>query len=83
MDCISKKRCYDTPEQAEDALLGSHIRYNHSKNSGPINYYKCEHCGCYHLTSQGETNSALTSKNNKSKIKLAQEASYWEDKFRR
>ncbi|UII24175.1 hypothetical protein [Fulvivirga ligni] len=81
MDCISNKRCYDTAEQAEDALLRSHMQYQH--HQGPVNFYRCDYCHAYHLTSKGDVHNSLKSSDNKSKIKLGQEASYWEDKFKK
>ncbi|MGL1888273.1 MAG: hypothetical protein OCD76_17285 [Reichenbachiella sp.] len=78
--CVSGKRMFDTSEEAETALIENHIHFNHSKGSGPKNFYECRDCGCYHFTSQGELNSVIIDK--AEFIKSQQRSRSWEDKLR-
>lgn len=81
MNCISRKVCYDTREQAEDALLRARAQYA-SSHVGPVAVYHCPHCECYHLTSKGEESDVLQSKKTLQKINLQREADYWESKMK-
>ncbi|MEL7005882.1 MAG: hypothetical protein AAFN93_24610 [Bacteroidota bacterium] len=81
--CVTNKRCYDSREIAEEALIENRSRYHHSSKSGPINVYLCELCGCYHFTSKGEQSDILKSQESKKRIDLQREANFWESKSRR
>ena len=64
---------------AEDALLEANIKFNR----GPVGIYKCEDCGYYHLTSQGQMNEKLAKYLAAGKIKLQKEANDWTEKLKR
>lgn len=83
MKCSTHKVCYETREMAVEALIQNRSRYHHASNSGPLNVYQCDSCGLFHFTSKGPAHEALTSEENKKRIELGREASYWEDKYRR
>ncbi|WP_157493990.1 hypothetical protein [Fulvivirga imtechensis] len=82
MDCTTRKTCYNTKEQAEDALLRARAQYPSSSGAGPVAVYHCAYCSCYHLTSKGEVSDLLRSKNTRQKIDLQREANYWESKMK-
>ncbi len=82
MKCPSGKRSYETPEEAEEALIGTRINFHHENTSGPINIYKCEDCGEWHLTSRGTVNELLQSDEVLRKIKLERESREWERRLR-
>ncbi len=81
--CPTHKRCHATHELAEEALIGAHIAYNYGKGSRPVAVYKCDQCGQYHLTSQGEVNSRLQKMLDEGEIQKQKEANWWEGKFRK
>ena len=83
MKCISKKVCYSSKGQAEEALIYTRSKYSSGSRSGsgPVAVYLCPDCNYYHMTSKGEKSDVLTSEE-KNKIKLQQEAVYWNDKFK-
>ena len=83
MKCISGKTSYHTKEMAEEALIQHRSRHFHRLTSGPINVYQCDDCGEFHFTSKGPIHPLLQSEDIQKEIKLAQEASHWEGKFRR
>lgn len=78
MSCSSKKVCYNSAEEAKEALTQARAKYRH----GPVAFYKCEFCGLYHLTSKGEAHKNVDSEEEKERIRKEQEARFWEDKFR-
>lgn len=82
MKCQTGKVPYDNKEIALEALVQNWTRYNHTEGSGPTNVYQCEDCGSFHFTSRGPINEALTSKENLERIKLGNQAGFWEDKFK-
>ena len=53
--CSSKKKSYYTADEAEEALIRSHIRFH----KPAVSYYLCEICAQFHLTSRGETHPLL------------------------
>ena len=62
-DCSTKKIGYTSSNSAITALLELNLK----SIGGPINYYKCEICGQYHLTSKGPAIRELSkAKNNSS-----------------
>ena len=81
MKCRSGKRAYQTEQEAEEALLGVRINFYHDA-SGPVNYYLCEDCGSYHLTSTGTTHPMLDDEDVLARIKLERESQEWERKLR-
>lgn len=79
MECVSKKVCYTSPEEAKEALLQAHVKYRH----GPVSFYLCEFCGTYHLTSKKPTGDGdlLTSEETKEELKRKEEVQHWENHF--
>jgi len=82
MRCSSGKRAYTTETLANEALLQAHVLFNYRAGTGPVNYYKCEDCGAYHLTSQGLMNAQLTEALANGTIKKLKTAAEWNDKFK-
>ena len=54
--CSSKKIAYDSEVEIQEALIQSQINFT----DGATNYYVCNICGCYHLTSSQEKNEILS-----------------------
>ena len=77
------KRSYSTEELAVEALIGAHTHYHYKKGSGPVNVYKCEDCGQYHLTSREPMNEKLAAMINSGNIDRQKEADHWERKWRK
>ena len=67
------KREFQTKTQAEEALIQSHIIFT----STAINYYQCDTCDQYHLTSKGSRNPILDDNDVKQKIKREQQSREW------
>lgn len=82
MECTTRKICYITKDQAEQALLGTRARYSSAANPGPVAVYRCPLCECYHLTSKGDESDVLRSADSQRKIDLQREAYYWEGKIK-
>jgi hypothetical protein len=80
--CPTGKRVYITEILAEDALIDAHSRNNYA-GTGPINIYRCEDCGYYHLTSKGKMNEKLAQQIANGKIKRQQDANQWERKLKK
>ena len=76
-DCSTKKMGYSSSNLAITALLELHSK----STGGAINYYKCEICYQYHLTSRGPAIPELSKKNFNSSTK--DEVSKWENKFKK
>lgn len=66
-------------EIAEDALLEANAKFSH----GPIAVYRCDDCGYFHFTSQGQMNEKLASYLATGKMKRQKEANDWQDKLKR
>ncbi|HMV09565.1 MAG TPA: hypothetical protein PK325_17475 [Cyclobacteriaceae bacterium] len=81
--CVSGKKIYLTQEQAEEALVGAHTRFDYAKGHGPINVYQCEDCSYYHLTSKGTVNDVLAKRQKEGKIDRDKEADAWLNKLKR
>jgi len=79
-NCPTGKRSYLSAAIAEEALIQSHVIGNHREGSGPINYYQCELCGNWHLTSKGD--SILIKEELKKRIDREKNAYEWEKKLR-
>ena len=56
MKCNSKKNQYYTKDEAVEALIRSHIRFNNPATS----YYLCPECTYFHLTSHGPKHPLLS-----------------------
>ena len=79
MSCSTGKNGYYTEEEAQEALIRSHIRFLKAANS----YYLCDNCGEYHLTSQGGQHPLLKDPKVQERIKREQRTLEWEGRFRR
>ena len=75
-DCSTKKIGYSSSNLAITAL----IELNLKSIGGPINYYKCEICDQYHLTSRGPAIPELSSK--KANSSTSNDALKWIKKFK-
>ncbi len=73
MRCPTGKNGYYLETEAQEALIRSHIRFLQAAK----NYYKCNDCNEYHLTSQGELNAILNSPEVKARIKREKLAQEW------
>ena len=73
MDCITGKNEYYSESEVQEALIRSHIRFEHAAK----NYYQCDDCGEYHLTSQGDFHPILSEPEIKSRIKSEQREQEW------
>jgi hypothetical protein len=80
--CVSHKKIYESQEMAEDALIAARTKFDYRANSGPVAVYRCDDCGCFHLTSQGKTNDRLAKHLAEGKIDLQKEADRWLDKLK-
>lgn len=83
LKCVSNKKVYQTESLAEDALIEARTQFDFAPNSGPIAVYKCEDCGCYHLTSKGKMNERLAKLLASGKIQLQKEANKWLGKMKK
>lgn len=81
--CVTQKKVYLTPELAEEALLGAHIRFEYAAGNGPVAVYRCDDCGYYHLTSKGPVSATLKENLKSGKIGREKEAQAWERKLKR
>ena len=79
MSCSTSKNGYYSEEEAQEALIRSHIRFTKAANS----YYLCTDCGEYHLTSQGEQHKLLKEPKVQERIKREQRSQEWEGRFRK
>ena len=79
MSCSTGKNGYYNEEEAQEALIRSHIRFIKAAN----NYYKCIDCDEYHLTSQGALHPLIKDPKVQKRIKQEQQSQEWEGRFRR
>jgi len=82
LKCRTGKRVYQTESLAEEALIDAHSR-NQYAGTGPIAVYQCEECGYYHFTSKGHMNKRWAEQIAGEKIKLQQQASEWNRKWKK
>ena len=75
--CISHKKCYQSQDLAEDALIEARTSFEYTKGNGPIAVYRCDDCGYFHLTSRGAINQRLADSMKSGKIQLQKEANKW------
>ncbi|MDA0937071.1 MAG: hypothetical protein O2878_08100 [Bacteroidetes bacterium] len=79
MDCSSKKNQYYTEEEAAEALIRSHIRFNRPA----VSYYLCSECAQFHLTSKGEPHPLLFQPQVVERIKKEQQTQDWSQSYKR
>ena len=77
MSCSTGKKGYYTEDEVQEALIRSHIRFI----STASNYYVCDDCGEYHLTSQGGKHPLLDNPAIRTRIKNEQREQDWLGKF--
>ena len=80
-ECTTGKKCFDTKDQADQALINIHALGNFRAGSGPIAVYQCEDCNYWHFTSKGNKSSLLDDPEVKDHIKKTQQSRFWEDKL--
>lgn len=81
--CLTGKKGYQSQSLAEDALIEAHIQYDYGNRTGPVNVYKCEECGQYHLTSRGETNPRLETFRKEGHLGKHKQAAQWLHKLKK
>ena len=81
--CSTGKNCYATLEEVQEALIHHRSLYDENSNQGPLNYYLCESCGTFHLTSKGGRANFLAKPEILLKIRQLREKNYWERKMKR
>lgn len=64
---------------AEEALIEARIRFVHNS---AVAVYECEHCGEWHLTSQGEMDPKLKKLLDQGSIGKSREALDWKMKIK-
>ena len=79
MNCISKKNQYYTEDEAVEALIRSHIRFN----KPALNYYICIECAQFHLTSQGPQHPLLMRPEVKERIHNEKQSQDWSHRLGR
>lgn len=79
MSCSTGKNGYYTEKEVQEALIRSHIKFN----KAAINYYQCNDCGEFHLTSQGALHSLINEPKVQERIKRERKSQEWEGRFRR
>ena len=78
MKCRSGKNSYLTEPEVQEALIRSQITFR----SAASNYYLCDDCGEFHLTSQSIEHPLLNDPSTKSRISKERKENEWKDKFR-
>ncbi|MEQ9425935.1 MAG: hypothetical protein RJQ09_16035 [Cyclobacteriaceae bacterium] len=81
--CLSGKRTFVTENLAREALIEAAIKFKNELNKGPVNYYLCNQCGDYHLTSQGEEHELFSDQELLDRMKTEKESRHWESRLRR
>ncbi len=79
MSCVTKKNGYYSEEEVQEALVRSQIRFS----LGAINYYLCNDCNEYHLTSQGVKHTLLSDPDVIIRIERERRTQEWEGRLRR
>ncbi len=81
--CITQKKMFDTKEMAEDVLLKTRSKFDYTTGNGPVNVYKCDDCGYFHLTSKGPMNERLSKYIADGKLARDKEANRWMNKIKK
>ena len=77
-DCPSKKIIYYSEQEAKEALIRIHVKY---QNSATRTFYTCDQCGHFHLTSSGEIDDTLKQAQQAGRIDQLSESEYWTRKL--
>ena len=75
--CSSGKIAYDSIYEVEEALIYSQINFE----SGATNFYKCDFCECYHLTSNSVLHPLLNEVEIKLRIENERRVNKWKDRY--
>ena len=81
VNCVTGKVCYETRDEAIQALINNWIEKNHRIGMGPINVYKCPECGNWHLTSKGSKAAELIEALENGKIERERKMLDWKGNF--
>tara|TARA_B110000483_G_C18142955_1_gene522264 strand:- start:362 stop:604 length:243 start_codon:yes stop_codon:yes gene_type:complete len=79
MGCSNNKKSYYLESEVQEALIRSNIRFV----KAAVNYYICEKCSEYHLTSKGEINPLLKELIIKERINKERQLQDWSERFGR
>ena len=79
MSCSTEKKGYYREDDVQEALIRSHIRFL----KAAINYYLCDECGEYHLTSQGGLHPLLNDPKVQTQIEREQREQEWTARYNR
>ena len=77
--CSQNKNGYYTEEEVQEALIRSQIRFV----KAATNYYCCQECGEYHLTSRGERHPILNKPETKKRIETECQQQAWATQYTR
>ncbi len=77
MSCPTHKRDYLSKQEAEEALIEHHIRFDFPPGQGPVNVYQCDFCEAWHFTSKGEKATILNDPKVKQRIERGKLGSKW------
>jgi hypothetical protein len=80
--CKSGKECYASGSMALEALLEVHRKRQYFASKGPVNFYKCEFCHFWHLTSTGMPHKEVQAYLNSGKTAIQDEANKWGNKWK-
>ena len=78
MSCVTRKKGYYNENEAEEALIRSHINFVRPA----VNFYLCNDCNEYHLTSQGEIHLILKNAEVVKRIRKEQQEMEWQNRLR-
>ena len=79
MSCITNKKGYYTEPEVQEALIRSQIGFRTSAT----NYYVCEECGEFHLTSKAGVHPLLKTQEVQERIRKEQQEQDWNQRLRR
>ncbi len=71
--CSTGKVAYDSTFEVEEALIYSQINFE----SGATNYYTCDSCNCFHLTSSTIIHPILSDEEVQIRINKQRIANKW------
>ena len=77
MHCSTGKNGYYTEPEVQEALIRSQISFR----SSATNYYVCEACGEFHLTSKAAIHPLLNDPEVKKRIALEQREQDWYNRY--
>ncbi len=77
-DCPSRKIIFYTEQEAKEALISIHVKY---QNSSTRSFYTCDQCGYLHLTSSGDIDNTLKLAQEAGRIDQLSESDHWTRKL--